>query len=74
MVMQMIHMYDIKTVFILRIIKVGATAPLSVERKTNSLFVEIEKKNYDVHLAKGRKHKIIWFLKNCHSQYVFTKK
>lgn len=43
MVMQMIHMYDIKTVFILRIIKVGATAPLSVERKTNSLFVEIEK-------------------------------
>lgn len=44
MVMQMIHMYDIKTVFILRIIKVGATAPLSVERKTKySLFVEIEK-------------------------------
>lgn len=43
MVMQMIHMYDIKTVFILRIIKVGATAPLSVERKANSLFVEIEK-------------------------------
>lgn len=44
MVMQMIHMYDIKTVFILRIIKVGATAPLSVERKTNTIFVEIEKK------------------------------
>lgn len=37
-------MYDIKTFFTLRIIKGGATGPLSVERKTNSIFVEIEKK------------------------------
>lgn len=39
----MIYMYDIKIVFILRIIKVGVIALFLVERKINLLFVEIEK-------------------------------
>lgn len=36
-------MYDIKIVFILRIIKVGVIVLFLVERKINLLFVEIEK-------------------------------
>lgn len=39
----MIYMYDIKIVFILRIIKVGVIVLFLVERKINLLFVEIEK-------------------------------
>lgn len=39
----MIYMYDIKIVFILRIIKVGVIASFLVERKINLLFFEIEK-------------------------------
>lgn len=39
----MIYMYDIKIVFILRIIKVGVIVSFLVERKINLLFVEIEK-------------------------------
>lgn len=36
-------MYDIKIVFILRIIKVGVIVLFLVERKINLLFFEIEK-------------------------------
>lgn len=39
----MIYLYDIKIVFILRIIKVGVIVLFLVERKINLLFVEIEK-------------------------------